>query len=155
MLLAGAVAVLGVLWLLTRPGPPAATDSEPAPGATSDSEAEAPAAPELEADDLVVHVAGEVASPGLHELPSGAPVADALETAGGPTDEALTAALNLTREVSDGEQLYVPGPEEAAPRDSGGQSGGQADGGKGNTAPAASAWRPTAPGPQPDHHRRP
>lgn len=141
VLVAGAVAVLGVLWFLARPGPPADDGSGAAPTpAVGD---EAPAVPALEAEELVVHVAGEVASPGLHELPGGARVADALEAAGGPTDEALTAALNLAREVSDGEQLYVPGPEEAAPggAGAGGQPGGPA-GESRNAAPGSSAWRP-------------
>lgn len=138
VLVAGAVAVLGVLWLLARPGPPTGSGSEAKPPGL---DSEAPAGPQLEAEELVVHVAGEVASPGLHELPAGARVADALEAAGGPTDEALTAALNLAREISDGEQLYVPGPEEAAA--AGDRGRGQPDPPGGNTAPAgASAWRP-------------
>jgi competence protein ComEA len=58
--------------------------------------------------ELVVHVAGAVAAPGLLRLPAGARVADALESAGGPLPEAWLDAVNLARPLSDGEQLVVP-----------------------------------------------
>lgn len=154
VLVAGGVAVLGVLWLLARPGDPLPA-SAPGPPTPASGEHESVAGPELEADDLVVHVAGEVADPGLHELPAGARVADAVQAAGGPTDDALTAGLNLAREVSDGEQLYVPGREEGG--SAGGPDPGRPDspgspgafgrpgggaGGNARGAGGASAWRP-------------
>jgi competence protein ComEA len=107
VLVAGAVAALGLLWLGARPGP-----APPPPPA------EAPAAGiAVEAEPLVVHVAGAVGAPGLYELPGGARVADALEVAGGPLPEATLDALNLARPLNDGEQLHVPvaaAPGEAA-----------------------------------------
>jgi len=57
---------------------------------------------------LYVHVAGEVASPGLYLLKDGARVADALAAAGGATESADPDAVNLARRVVDGEQLLVP-----------------------------------------------
>ena len=59
--------------------------------------------------ELYVHVAGAVAAPGLYVLPAGARVVDA----GGFADDADRAAVNLAREVDDGEQLQVPRAGEA------------------------------------------
>lgn len=59
---------------------------------------------------VVVHVVGEVAEPGVVELPAGARVSEAVEAAGGATREASLGAVNLARVVEDGEQILVPGP---------------------------------------------
>ncbi|PFG43656.1 competence protein ComEA [Isoptericola jiangsuensis] len=64
---------------------------------------------------VVVHVVGQVASPGLVTLPAGSRVADALEAAGGATRKADLAQLNLARTVVDGEQVHVPAPGETPP----------------------------------------
>jgi len=57
---------------------------------------------------LYVHVAGAVAAPGLYLLDPGARVADALAAAGGFTEPAERAAVNLARRLVDGEQILVP-----------------------------------------------
>lgn len=57
---------------------------------------------------IVVHVAGQVASPGVYELASGARLADAIEAAGGALETARLDAVNLARLVADGEQVLVP-----------------------------------------------
>ena len=57
---------------------------------------------------LSVHVAGEVASPGVHQMPVGSRVIDAINAANGPTDDAELDALNLAAFVADGDRLYVP-----------------------------------------------
>lgn len=59
-------------------------------------------------DAVIVHVAGAVEKPGLVEVSPDARVADALEAAGGPTDEAQLDLINLARIVVDGEQILVP-----------------------------------------------
>lgn len=64
---------------------------------------------------VVVHVAGAVAAPGVHELPAGARVVDAVGEAGGLTPEADSLRLNLAAPVSDGERVYVPAVGEAEP----------------------------------------
>ncbi|QFG68054.1 helix-hairpin-helix domain-containing protein [Ornithinimicrobium pratense] len=64
---------------------------------------------------LVVHVIGEVQEPGVVELPSGSRVIDAVRAAGGVTDEADPASLNLARSVVDGEQVWVGAPGEEPP----------------------------------------
>ena len=63
-------------------------------------------------DDLVVHVAGAVASPGVYRLPAGSRVTDALRRAGGPAPRALVDAVNLAARLADGQQVVIP---EAAP----------------------------------------
>jgi len=57
---------------------------------------------------VVVHVAGAVVAPGLHELSPGARVADAIGAAGGLLAEADEARINLAAPVADGERVYVP-----------------------------------------------
>ena len=64
---------------------------------------------------VVVHVVGQVVTPGLVTVAADARVADALDAAGGATAEADLAALNLARTVTDGEQIVVPRPGEAVP----------------------------------------
>ena len=56
---------------------------------------------------LCIHVAGEVGSPGMYELPQGARVSDAVNAAGGMTEAADQLSVNLARPVSDGEQIVV------------------------------------------------
>lgn len=62
---------------------------------------------------IYVHILGQVARPGLYELPDGARAVDAVAAAGGFTEQADAAGLNLARFVSDGEQIVVPAIGEA------------------------------------------
>ena len=59
--------------------------------------------------NVIVHMAGAVAAPGLYELPSGARVQDAVVAAGGALPEADLDSINLARPLRDGEQILVPG----------------------------------------------
>lgn len=77
---------------------------------------------------VVVHVVGEVASPGVVELPSGSRVDDAIRAAGGATPGADLAALNLARVVIDGEQVVVPAPGAGPGTPAGSQPAGQVAG---------------------------
>ncbi len=80
-----------------------------APGGPTSS---LPAAPPV---TVTVHVAGQVASPGVYAVPSGGRVADAVIVAGGTSAEADVEQLNLAARVSDGERIYVPRKGEAPP----------------------------------------
>lgn len=114
----GALAALGLLWWQGRPDPAlrdglaVAGPSEAATALPQPSASEAGVA--VAGEPVVVHVAGEVAAPGLYRLPGGARVADAIDAAGGATAAAVLDALNLARPVADGEQVLVPGPGTAA-----------------------------------------
>jgi competence protein ComEA len=59
-------------------------------------------------EDVVVHVAGAVRSPGVYRLPAGSRVTDAVERAGGPAASADVNAINLAARVADGQQVVVP-----------------------------------------------
>ena len=63
---------------------------------------------EVAAQILIVHIAGEVKSPGVYELTSGSRVMDALELAGGPTDDADLDRINLAAYLSDAQQVVIP-----------------------------------------------
>lgn len=62
---------------------------------------------------LFVHVCGAVRTPGVYELAEGSRVYQAVEAAGGLTEEAADASLNMAQILEDGMQLYVPNQEEA------------------------------------------
>jgi competence protein ComEA len=60
------------------------------------------------ARELVVHVVGAVASPGLYRMKDGSRVDDAVRRAGGATPKAALELLNLAAPVADGQQVVVP-----------------------------------------------
>ena len=63
-----------------------------------------------------VHVIGEVETPGVVQLPPGSRVADAIWAAGGPSQQADLGAINLARQVTDGEQILIPYPGQVIPQ---------------------------------------
>ncbi|MGX1130626.1 competence protein ComEA [Streptomyces glaucescens] len=63
--------------------------------------------------EIVVDVSGKVREPGIHRLPAGSRVVDALEAAGGVRPGTDTAGLNRARFLVDGEQVVVGGPAPA------------------------------------------
>ncbi len=74
---------------------------------------------------LLVHVVGAVQSPGVYALPPDSRVLDAVDAAGGATDEGQPNRLNLAASLIDGEQVRVPveGEPVAGPAQPGGPSG--------------------------------
>ena len=66
-----------------------------------------------EIEMIYVHVCGAVVSPGLKELPAGSRAYDALELAGGFTEDADESYVNLAAFVTDGQKLYFPRKGEA------------------------------------------
>ncbi|MFF4396796.1 helix-hairpin-helix domain-containing protein [Streptomyces sp. NPDC001480] len=92
--------------------------------------------------EIVVDVSGKVRDPGIHRLPAGSRVADALRAAGGVRPGTSTEGLNRARFLVDGEQIVVGGPAQAP-----GAAPGPAPGtgtGSGAVGTAAGAG-PTAP----------
>lgn len=83
-------------------------------GSASSADAASDAAASSDAQKTIfVHVAGRVASSGLYELPDKARLQQAIEAAGGFSEDADTDSLNLARTLSDGEQIIVPGRAES------------------------------------------
>lgn len=90
---------------------------EPADG---DSEAAETSATEVSSKNLqtqeekilYIHVCGEVAAPGVYELPAGSRMYEAVEMAGGMTSEAAQEYVNLAQALEDGQQLWIPSREE-------------------------------------------
>jgi competence protein ComEA len=67
----------------------------------------------LKEPEIYVYVCGEVKKPGVYTLPKGSRADDALNSAGGFTDNADTEYVNLAAKVNDGDRLYFPDKEEA------------------------------------------
>lgn len=113
---AGVVAVLvlvvaGVGWLISsRQGPSGPPVEEALPFAGSSTSTTVP-----EAAQVVVHVAGAVARPGVYSLPPRSRVGDAVAAAGGAGPDADLDRVNLAALVADGERVYVPRRGEPAP----------------------------------------
>ncbi|MBO5197864.1 MAG: ComEA family DNA-binding protein [Lachnospiraceae bacterium] len=60
-----------------------------------------------------IHVCGQVMAPGVYELKEGSRVVDAINAAGGLTENAAGDWLNQALPVTDGQRIYVPSKEEA------------------------------------------
>lgn len=60
----------------------------------------------------VVHICGAVNRPGVYTFPEGSRVCDAVEAAGGLSEEAAANSLNQAALLSDGLQIVVPTEEE-------------------------------------------
>lgn len=63
---------------------------------------------------MYVHVCGAVNNPGVYELNEGDRVFEAVDKAGGFTQEADCSYVNLAIMISDGMKLWIPTVEEAA-----------------------------------------
>jgi competence protein ComEA len=87
---------------------PAASAPSPVADPWASPEPQAPAG----GGELVIDIEGGVNEPGIHRLPAGSRVADALAAAGGYADSAdlgaSASSLNLAAELVDGQQIVVP-----------------------------------------------
>ena len=74
----------------------------------------------VEQDLITVDVKGAVKAPGIYDLPVGSRVNDAVQKAGGLTEQADSKSLNLAQKVNDEALVYVPTKgEEAASQQAG------------------------------------
>ena len=87
--------------------------------------------------EIVVDVSGKVREPGVHRLPAGSRVTDALQAAGGVRQGTNTDGLNRARFLVDGEQIVVGGPATAAAPGAGGANSTAIGGSAGSAAGAA------------------
>ena len=62
---------------------------------------------------IQVYVSGAVVNADVYTLPPGAIARDAVEAAGGITDDAMLDQINLARKLKDGDQVYIPAEGEA------------------------------------------
>lgn len=70
------------------------------------------ASEEKKPETLYVHVCGAVKEAGIYRFPVDARVFEAIEAAGGLTQEAAAESVNQARLLTDGEELYIPTKEE-------------------------------------------
>lgn len=139
----GAVVCVLLSWAIFQTGAPQRTDSSqimaaddppgtssspatsptgaPASPTTSQGEMQNQPHPSQNATDsthknIRVHVAGAVHSAGVYSLPTDARAIDALNAAGGATDEADLNRVNLAGALTDGVQLYIPKSGENPPQ---------------------------------------
>jgi competence protein ComEA len=105
-LLLAAVGALAAILLLGRfvLGAGTTTQAEPLPPPP----AVAAGVTGLPSSRVVVDVVGAVRRPGLYRLRQGSRIADAVARAGGATDKADLAQVNLAAPLADGEQVVVP-----------------------------------------------
>ena len=59
-------------------------------------------------EEIVVHIIGQVVNEGIVKLKEGSRVIDAIEKAGGATEEADLSLINLAYILQDGEKIYIP-----------------------------------------------
>ncbi|MCJ7667428.1 MAG: helix-hairpin-helix domain-containing protein [Anaerolineae bacterium] len=135
LLLLSFIILGGAIFYLRWPRPSPIEIIEPTPSSVSTS------------GEVGVYVVGAVMNPGVYFLPQGSRVADALEVAGGPTEEADLVRVNLAKRVYDEERIYVPrlGEENPPLPPSSGSSSSQA-GGKININTATAAELESLPG---------
>lgn len=66
------------------------------------------------AQNIKVHVSGAVKQEGVYELLDNSRISDAIDKAGGFSDEAYTKEINLAYPLEDGMKIYVPTKAEIA-----------------------------------------
>ncbi len=95
---------LGIVVLATLVGgTPEATHSSPSAPPLFDP----PSTTTTVLPQVTVHVLGAVRSPGVHRLPLGARVSDAIDAAGGVGDDIDIERVNLAAVLVDGQRVYV------------------------------------------------
>ncbi len=138
----------GWLWWQSSTGSPtvvpfsdvsALPDDEAGPAPDANDPA-APTAGDLPPETILVHIAGAVANPGVVELPAGSRLFEAIAAAGGGSDTADPARLNLAAVLADGQKVHVPAlgdpdPDGAAPGSSAGSAGSAPGEGAGGAIP--------------------
>ena len=103
--------VVGVWWVVRVPPPPLeasipfATTSV-ASNAIASNTGETSALPS--AANIMVYVSGEVVKPGVYVLLATARVIDALQAAGGTTNQADLVVVNLASPLVDAAQVFIP-----------------------------------------------
>lgn len=66
----------------------------------------------IDTNEICVYICGSVKRPGVYYLISGNRISDAVDMAGGLTKKAAKEYVNLAKELTDGERIYIPSKEE-------------------------------------------
>lgn len=110
--------------------PDTASEAEPIFDEEDGSSLEADASENV--PEIYVQVSGAVNAPGVYALPEGSRIFQAVELAGGVTDEADLKSLNQAKPLTDGELIWVMTAAEAAkqetPPEEAGDSSAKEDG---------------------------
>jgi len=123
---------------------PAQANSAPAetsggPSGSLDAPAKESAPPQM----VFIDIGGAVADPGVIAMPAGSRISDAIEAAGGLTEEAETKEINRATKLADGDKIYIPTKDEVRqgnfPQGAGSGGGTAGTASASNTAGAASA----------------
>lgn len=111
-------------------------------GVTEEEELEEPLQDEMQCTDdsqeVYVHVCGQVACPGVYLLPAGSRLYEAIEAAGGLSENGAGELLNQAAQIEDGQQIYVPSREEAAQLQAGQNVSNMGEAGQNVSAPGTS-----------------
>lgn len=67
---------------------------------------------DVEDEEILIHITGEVNKTGIISLKKGARIIDAIEAAGGAKKEADLDEVNLAYELEDGIKIYIPNKKE-------------------------------------------
>ena len=113
------VVCIGAWWLLRAPAPPL-ENSLPMASAVAAATSAIDTAPVLPVEAasagvsplvaglITVHVVGAVVNPGVYRVPAGSRVVDAVDLAGGVTQNADTENVNMALPVGDADQVFIP-----------------------------------------------
>lgn len=63
---------------------------------------------DIDVDKIIIHITGEVKEEGIIKIESGGRISDAIEAAGGLTENADIKRINLAYELEDGQKIYIP-----------------------------------------------
>lgn len=63
---------------------------------------------EITDEEIIVHITGEVENEGIIKIKKDSRLADAIEEAGGITDNADLSKINLAYSIKDGQKIYIP-----------------------------------------------
>lgn len=64
--------------------------------------------PTPEEGEIIIHISGAVKNPSVYKLKSGARIFDAVNAAGGYSNEADIDKINLVANIKDGEKIHIP-----------------------------------------------
>lgn len=73
--------------------------------------------------EIVVHVDGAVARPGVYNLAADSRIHDAIGAAGGLAGSADQSKINLAAKISDGQKVHIPAVGESVSQSAGGSAG--------------------------------